>query len=342
MTQTESRKLDHIRICTEKNVESSRTTLLECVEFAEEQLPEVADPDCSTTLFGKNLSYPIIIAGMTGGVEESEKINKNLAKAAQELGIGFGLGSQRAMLEKPELKRTYEVRDAAPNILLFGNIGAPQLSEYSPEQIEKAALGIGADVLAIHLNEVQESIQPEGAWTSYADKLKQLCTAIKIPVIVKETGMGISAETARSLKYTGITGIDVGGAGGTSFALVEAERGGNSEVFKDSGIPTAASILEARSELAESPLIATGGIRTGTDIAKALALGADAAGIALPLLKPAQESSQAVVEKLEGIVSELENAMILTKSKTISNLKERKTIILGGLQEWVKNHSLNK
>jgi len=335
MTRTQSRKLDHIRICTEKNVESKKSTLFECVEF-ENKNSKINEVDCSTIFFRKKLNYPIIIAGMTGGAEKSEKINKNLAKAAEQIGIGFGLGSQRAMLETPELKSTYEVRGIAPNILLFGNIGAPQLSEYSSVQIEKAVLDLGADVLAVHLNEIQEELQPEGTWSDYSEKLKQLCSSIKIPVIVKETGMGISGETARFLKDSGIAGIDVGGAGGTSFARVELERnGGVSENFQDAGIPTAASIIKVRKELPEIPLIATGGIRSGADIAKALALGADVAGIALPLLRPAQESSEAVVKKLKEFVSELESAMMSTSSSSITGLKQQKISIIGELSAWI-------
>lgn len=335
MIQTQSRKLDHIRICTEKNVESKKSTLLECVEF-ENKNSEITEVDCSTTLFGKKLNYPLIIAGMTGGAEESKKINKNLAKAAEELGIGFGLGSQRAMLENPELKSTYEVRDVSPTTLLFGNIGAQQLSKYSPEQIEKAVLDIGADVLAVHLNKIQEELQPEGTWTDYSEKLKQLCSSVKIPVLVKETGMGISRQTVSLLKNSGLAGIDVGGSGGTSFARVELERkDGVLETFQDSGIPTAASILEVRKALPELPLIATGGIRSGVDIAKALALGADAAGIALPLLRPAQESSEAVVEKLNEFVSGLESAILSTGSKSISDLKQQKISVRGELSAWM-------
>ena len=286
-------------------------------------------------LFGKKLNYPIIIAGMTGGTAEAEQINQNLAKSAEKLGIGFGLGSQRAMIENPGLASTYKVRSVAPKTLLLGNIGAAQLSEYSPEQIQSVISEVGADVLAVHLNEIQEALQPEGSWTNYSEKLKQLCNSLQVPVIAKETGMGISKTTAESLKSTGISGIDVGGAGGTSFARVELERSKDSiENFQDSGIPTAGSILEVR-KVFSGLLIATGGIRTGSDIAKALALGADAVGIALPLLKPAQESSEAVTKKLENLVNEFKTELLKLKSQTVNQLKQRKTTISGELEQWV-------
>ncbi|MDP7282334.1 MAG: type 2 isopentenyl-diphosphate Delta-isomerase [Candidatus Undinarchaeales archaeon] len=322
MNSTQTRKSDHIRICTEKSIESKKSTLLECVELEKGNASNV---DYSIELFGKKLNYPIIIAGMTGGVAEAEQINKNLAKAAEQLGLGFGVGSQRAMLENPELQNTYEVRDVAPNILLFGNIGASQLSEYSIEQIENSALAIGSDVLAVHLNEIQEKLQPEGTWKNYSEQLKQLCSSLKIPVIVKETGMGISEQTANSLKDSGIAGIDIGGAGGTSFACVELERSGENTDGADSGIPTAASILQVRKVFQTLPLIATGGIRSGEDIAKAIALGADTAGIALPLLKPAQESSEAVLTVLERFISELKQI----------DIKQSKPKITGELSKWV-------
>tara|TARA_Y100000034_G_scaffold87224_1_gene104568 strand:+ start:4706 stop:5737 length:1032 start_codon:yes stop_codon:yes gene_type:complete len=343
MNSTQSRKSDHIRICTEKQVESKKSTLFECVEFADIDLSNRIDEesfseeniDCSITLFGKKLNYPIIIAGMTGGTAEAEQINQNLAKSAEKLGIGFGLGSQRAMIENPGLASTYKVRSVAPKTLLLGNIGAAQLSEYSPEQIQSVISEVGADVLAVHLNEIQEALQPEGSWTNYSEKLKQLCNSLQVPVIAKETGMGISKTTAESLKSTGISGIDVGGAGGTSFARVELERSKDSiENFQDSGIPTAGSILEVR-KVFSGLLIATGGIRTGSDIAKALALGADAVGIALPLLKPAQESSEAVTKKLENLVNEFKTELLKLKSQTVNQLKQRKTTISGELEQWV-------
>jgi isopentenyl-diphosphate delta-isomerase len=233
------------------------------------------------------------------------------------------------------------VRDIAPNVLLLGNIGAAQLSEYSQEQIENLALTVGANVLAVHLNSIQEKIQPEGNLPDidYSEKVKQLCSSVKLPVILKETGMGISSKDAHSFRESGIAGIDVGGAGGTSFARVELERGGNGEFhnLENSGIPTAASILEVRKVFPNIPIIATGGIRTGFDVAKSIALGADVAGIALPLLKPAQESTEAVVGKLEKIIEDLKKAMISSNSPTVSDLKADKININGELLEWVEN-----
>jgi len=345
--KTSNRKLEHIELCSGKNVVSKKkSTLFECVDFVHKAVPEINrdNIDCSVKLFGKTLQYPIVIAGMTGGHEKSEGINKNLAKAAEELCIGFGVGSQRAMLENPSLAYTYKVRDVAPNVLLIGNLGAPQLKKYGPSGVEKAASEIGADVFAIHLNNLQESVQPEGETNarSFLKSISEVAKNSKLPIIVKETGAGISKESASELIKTGISGIDVGGSGGTSFAAVEIQRakGKAMEELWDWGIPTAASIMEVRSVSKDIPVIATGGIRTGMDIAKAIALGANSAGIALPLLKPAQESSEKVVKALEKIIGELRTVMFLTGSKSIKELSSRKIVITGELHEWSQNRKL--
>lgn len=347
MNHTEKRKIDHIEICSTESVESkNKTTLFECVDFVHSALPEINkyEINLSTKIFGKKLNTPLIISGMTGGHESAEKINKNLAKAAQELGIGFGVGSQRVMLENPKLAYTYQVRDVAPSILLLGNLGVHQLEEYTVSEIEASMAEIGADMIAIHLNNLQEAVQPEGDTTSkgYLKIISEFSEKSKLPVIIKETGAGISKETAKEILKTKISGIDVGGAGGTSFAGVETLRKGSDELedFWDWGIPTAASILEVRSVSKKIPLIASCGIRTGLDIAKAIALGADAAGIALPLLKPAQESPEAVVSKLNEITNGLRTAMFLCRAKNIQELSSRKIVITGKLSEWQKNRKI--
>ncbi|MFH1450704.1 MAG: type 2 isopentenyl-diphosphate Delta-isomerase [archaeon] len=339
-SETEMRKLEHIKICCEESVQSDKTTLLEFVELKKSAplLPE-SDLDLSVELFGKKLNYPLIISGMTGGAAETGKINKNLAQAAEELGIGFGVGSQRAMLEDPSLKSTYDVRDVAPNVLLIGNIGAPQLSEYSSSAIEKMAMDIGSDVLAVHLNSAQEMIQPEGIVPKmdYSEKVSELCSSVSIPVILKETGTGISQKNANSFRNSGLSGIDVGGAGGTSFARVELERMKSPALmdFEDFGTPTAASILDVRKVFPTLPVIATGGIRTGDDVAKAIALGANSAGIALPLLKPAQASSDAVKSYLQRVISELKKSMMALSAPRISDLNREKIFITGELIKWL-------
>lgn len=347
-SKTPKRKLEHLQICSDEDVETkNKTAGFECVDFVHQALPEI-DKDSinlSTTLFNKKLNFPIIITGMTGGHESSYEINKNLAIAAQKLGIGMGLGSQRAMIEDSKLAYTYKVRDVAPDILLIGNLGAPQAENYTKEQIEKAMQEVGADVLAIHLNALQEVLQPEGETKAkgFAKVISDLAKNSKIPVMVKETGAGISRETAQTLLNTKIAGIDVGGAGGTSFAAVEILRTKNSKAmeFWDWGIPTAASILEVRSVSKEIPLIATGGIRSGTDTAKALALGADAIGIGLPLLEPAKQSPEKVVSKLNEIIDGLRTAMFLVGAKDLSELKNKKVVTSGRLFEWLKSRKIN-
>ncbi|MFH1424933.1 MAG: type 2 isopentenyl-diphosphate Delta-isomerase [archaeon] len=346
-SKTENRKLDHINICSDEGVEAKeKSTMLELVDFVHEALPEINidEIDLSVELFGKKLNAPIIISAMTGGHAVAEKINKNLAKAAQKLGVGFGVGSQRAMIEDEKLAYTYQVRDVAPDILVIGNIGAPQIREYEKGEVQKAVEDIEADVLAVHLNALQEVIQPEGDtdFKGFADDIGKLVKKMKVPVIVKETGAGISKEAAKELIEKGVAGIDTGGAGGTSFAAVEYKRTkGKDTGLWDWGIPTAASILEVRSVSKDIPLIATGGIRTGMSVAKTIALGADAAGIGLPLLNAARESSEKVEEELEKIIDSLKKAMFLTGSASLGELKKKKIVLKGELYNWAVQRGLN-
>jgi len=346
---TEKRKGEHVEICTGKNVEpENKSTWLECVsldmvELVHQALPDanLSEVDASTELFGKKLSFPLIIAAMTGGYEGAEKINKNLAKAAEELGVGLGLGSQRAMIENPELSYTYEVRDVAPNILLIGNVGVPQLKD--PSKITEASEKISADAIAVHLNPLQEAAQKEGEpnFKDALEKIKNLASKSPIPIIVKETGAGISKEATEKLIAAGVKGIDVGGAGGTSFSKVESLRSGSSDkTFWGWGIPTAASVLEVRSASKEIPLISTGGIRSGLDAAKCIALGADAFGIALPLLKPAQKSHAEAVKYLKNFFNDFKKAMFLVGASNIKELKEKPFVLQGGLKNWVEQRNL--
>lgn len=344
---TQGRKLDHLNICSRGGVEArEKTTWLEQVELVHSALPDVnrEDLDLSTKLFGKKLRAPVVISAMTGGHDVSAKINRSLAGAAEKLGIGFGLGSQRAMIEDPGLAYTYQVRDVAPDTLVLGNIGAPQLGEYGSDRIEKAVDAIGADVLAVHLNSLQEAVQPEGDtdFDGYAKEIEKLVKGSKMPVIAKETGAGLSRECAKKLIGTGVAGLDTGGAGGTSFAAVEYLRTGKETgALWDWGIPTAASILEVRSTSKEIPLIATGGIRTGVDATKALALGADAVGICLPLVNPAKVSVEKVELKLRSIIDDLRTAMFLVGAKNLAGLQDSGRVVLGDLREWVIQRGLD-
>ena len=344
---TEKRKGEHVGVCTSNSVEpENKSTWLESVDMVQpvhDALPEIdlKDIDTSTELFGKKLSFPLVIAAMTGGYEGAEKINKTLAKAAEELGLGFGLGSQRAMIENPELAYTYEVRDVAPSTLVIGNIGVPQLNEAS--KIFDAVKSIGADVLAVHLNPLQEVTQAEGEpnFKGALANIQSLASQSPVPVIAKETGAGISKETAEKLLKAGVNGIDIGGAGGTSFAMVESLREKSlDKTFWGWGIPTAASILEVRAASKGIPLIATGGIRSGLDAAKCIALGANACGVALPLLKSAQEGYGKLIKYLSAFIENFKKSMFLVGASNLEKLKQKQCVLQGGLKEWADQRKL--
>lgn len=327
--ETKTRKNDHIRICLENDVEYKKTNGFEKFEFEHNALPELdfEKIDTSTEFLGKKFRAPILIEAITGGTPESEKINKNLAKAAQELGIGMGVGSQRAALEHPEVEYTYKVRDVAPDIFLLGNIGSVQLSQHR-ENIGKLMEMIDADAMAIHLNTAQEMAQKEGSrnFENLLEEIKNVAE-LDIPVVVKEVGCGISGSVARKLASAGVSAIDVAGAGGTSWIKVDYYRGERGvENFFEWGIPTAECLYQCKNENIDIPVIASGGIRNGLEIAKALAMGASLAGMALPLLKPATESSGAVKETLDEIIRELKLAMLLVGAKNIEELKTAKLV----------------
>ncbi|MEM3555889.1 MAG: type 2 isopentenyl-diphosphate Delta-isomerase [Candidatus Micrarchaeia archaeon] len=335
---TEKRKAYHLKICCERKVEFSRkSTGFEDVELIHNALPELNldEVDVSCEFFGKKLSAPIIIEPITGGSHEAKKINKTLAAAAESSGVALGLGSQRAMIEKPSLANTYCVRDVAPNIPLIGNIGITQLLEHDVNRIADAVEKVEADALFVHLNPLQEVVQPEGnkKFKGCLSALQKLTAEISVPVIVKETGAGISREVAVELKNTGVKGIDVAGAGGTSWGAVELIRSSREEEWLwEWGIPTALSIVEVAS-VCELPLIASGGIRSGVDVAKAVALGADYAGAALPFLKATKKGEKAVVNELERWKEQLKVCMFLTGSRELSSLSNSPVIITGRTAE---------
>ncbi len=339
--KTKQRKLDHIRICLEEDVESRVGSGFEDITLIHRALPEIdfSKIDTNVEFLGKKLKYPIVIAAMTGGHEEAYEINKNLAIAAQKLGIAIGVGSQRAAIEDEKLAYTYSVvREQAPDAFVIANLGVVQFCKgYGVKEAEKAIEMVEADALALHLNALQEAVQKEGDlnFEGCLKAIEKLSSELSVPVIVKETGAGIAREEAKKIAEAGASAIDVGGLGGTSFSAVESYRQGNhAETFWDWGIPTAISVMECSS--LSIPIIATGGIRSGIDCAKAIALGASLCGIALPLLKPATKSAKAVEEKLIQIVGELKTAMFLTGSADLNALKKAELVITGKTREWIQ------
>ncbi|WP_458406594.1 type 2 isopentenyl-diphosphate Delta-isomerase [Methanobrevibacter sp.] len=337
------RKLEHLLICENYDVEfKDKTTGFEDIELIHNVLPEIDknEIDLSTEVFGKRLDSPLFITAITGGHPAAREVNKQLAIAAENNGIALGVGSQRAACEHPELADTYTVvRENAPDCLLVGNIGAPQLN-----LAEKAVEILDADILAIHLNPLQESIQPEGDLDArgYLDLIGQITDSVKIPVLAKETGCGISAESARKLVDVGVDFIDIEGAGGTSWAAVETYRAEDrylGEIFWDWGIPTAISTVEVINEV-NVPVISSGGIRTGLEAAKAIALGADAVGMALPFLKN-RASQEALNTFINRFNDSLRLAMFLVGASNIEELKQSNLVIRGKTREWLNERGIN-
>lgn len=346
---TSSRKLDHIRICMDNPVESEGTVCrpFDDLVLVHRALPEIdeSDIDTSCQFLGKRLSAPLMICAMTGGHPSVKKINENLAIAASELGIAMGVGSQRAALEDKSLEDTFSVvRDAAPDIPIVGNIGAVQLKRSGPEIVDQLAEMIDADAIAVHLNFLQESIQPEGDRDA-SGVIQAIGEAAEgpVPIIVKETGAGISKETASSLADAGVRMIDVSGQGGLSWAGVETYRAaevGDSgleemgRLFWSWGIPTPVSIVECRS--AGLDVISSGGIRNGLDVARSLSLGASLAGTALPLLKPATKDARSVVKAMSPYLRALRISMFLTGCRRPEELKRVPLVVLGRTREWLE------
>jgi isopentenyl-diphosphate Delta-isomerase len=332
-TSHEERKGEHLDISLNEPVECQDVNSgLERYYFVHQALPELdlSAVDLSTTLFGKHLSAPIVISSMVGGIDAATAINRNLARAAQTLGVALGVGSQRCLIDSPELAVTYRVRDIAPDILLFANVGAVQLNYgFGVKECLDLVDSIKADVLILHLNPLQEALQPEGntRFAGLLGKIRQLCHELPLRVIVKEVGNGISTETAARLAEAGAAGIDIAGAGGTCWSEIERRRAHNklandiAASFSSWGIPTAESILMARKGAPDLPIIASGGIRNGIDVAKAIALGADAAGIALPLLKAANRSAEEAINYLNEITEVLRVAMFCTGAANLKELK---------------------
>lgn len=334
VTQTGSRKDDHIRINLEKDVRSGLTNGLERYRFIHEALPELdlerVDP--STKIFGHELQSPILISSMTGGTQKAAEINLTLAEAAQEMGVAMGLGSQRAAIERDDVAGTFQVRKVAPGILLFANIGAIQLNYgYGFDECRKAVEMVEADALYLHMNPLQEAVQPEGE-TNFAGLLKKIeavCRSIEVPVIAKEVGWGITGDTARKLVDAGVAAIDVAGSGGTSWTQVEMHRATNSSqarlaaAFVEWGIPTAESILQVRESVPEIPIFASGGLRTGVDISKCIALGAAIGGLAGPFLKAADQSLDEIIQLIQDIKREIQITMFASGASQLAELPNK-------------------
>jgi len=327
------RKADHIRINLESDVTSGLTNGLDCYQFVHQALPEIdlMQVSLQTRLFGKVLQAPFLISSMTGGTEQALQLNQRLAAVAQEFGFAIGVGSQRAAIENPEVAHSFRVRDIAPDVLLFANLGAIQLNRgYFLDECQTAVEMIEADGLFLHLNPLQEALQPEGEtnFSGLLKKIEAVCKTLPCPVVVKEVGWGISEETARMLVDAGVAGIDVAGAGGTSWSQVEMHRMGDpyqievAAAFRDWGIPTADAILAVRRVTRDLPVFASGGIRNGVDAAKCLALGANLNGLAGLFLKAAAKSYEDLQQTAEMLTRQLRIAMFAAGVSKVSQLNE--------------------
>jgi isopentenyl-diphosphate delta-isomerase len=354
--QTENRKAEHIRICLDEKAQARKATAgFEDVQFVHRALPEVdkAKIDLSTTVFGHKFSAPLIVGAMTGGTEEATRINVAIAEAVENLQLGMGVGSQRAAIENPKLAETFSVaRKKAPTAFLIANIGGIQLVHgCGVKEVKKAVEMIDADAVAVHLNAMHEAVQPEGQ-TTFKGVLAKICEVageIDKPVIVKETGAGIAAEDAKKLEKAGVKAIDVGGTGGTSFAAVEYHRTTKQEnslrhflgdVFWDWGIPTVVSLAEA-TQTVKIPVIASGGVRSGTDIAKSLALNACLGSVCQPALEAAVKGAKATEKLLSFLIAELRNVMFLVGAAKAQNLARVPVVVTGKTAEWLKTRGFN-
>lgn len=331
---TEGRKADHIKVVLAEDVGAKLiTTGFEHLQLEHCALPDgdLEQVDLSLELWQKKLRAPVLISSMTGGTAQAQSINYRLAAVAQELGLAMGIGSQRAALEAPHLIPTYQVRRVAPQILLFANLGLVQFNYgYGVEQARQAVEMIEADALILHLNPLQEAVQTGGdrRWSGLWSQLEKIVAQVTVPVIVKEVGNGISARVARRLADCGVAAIDVAGAGGTSWSEVEAHRQTDPHArqiahsFAGWGLPTALCLQEVVQSLPHLPVFASGGIRNGLEVAKAVALGATLVGSAAPFLAPAASTPEALYQKFSGLLEELRIAAFCCGAMDLASLRE--------------------
>jgi len=349
VTQTRARKSDHIQINLESNVNSDLTTGLEKYHFLHEALPDLNlnEIEMNTKVFNKYLDIPLLISSMTGGTKKAMEININLAEAAQETKIAMGVGSQRVAIENPDQEITFKVRDHAPDILLLANIGAVQLNyDYGIDECKKVVEMIEADGLILHLNALQEAVQVDGD-TNYSgvyEKITELHKNLNTPLIMKETGAGIAWEEAVKMQKAGASGLEISGVGGTSWSAVEyhiAKEVGKKEMeylggaLWNWGIPTAISVVET-TQKTDLAVISSGGIRTGVEIAKSIALGADMGGMAKPFLVKAIQGREALADYVDNIIREIRVAMFLVGAKNVAELQRVPVLVMGRTAEWLK------
>jgi isopentenyl-diphosphate delta-isomerase len=338
------RKNDHIALCASGEVEfRHKGPLFDEVQLVHDALPDrhFDEVDLSTPLLGKTLRAPVVISAMTGGTEEAQTINRDLARVAEELGLGFGLGSQRAMVIAPDATPTFQVRDVAPTALVLGNLGLVQARQMSTGAIRELCKTTGVDALCVHLNPSMELIQPGGDrdFTNGRDTLKRLHHDLGLPVVVKETGAGLSRKVGLAVRSIGITTVDTSGAGGTSWVGVETRRAEGAarrlgEELWDWGIPTAASV-GLLSDLGLH-IIATGGLKTGTDVAHALALGATAGGLAAPVLRAYRAGGvDGAREFLTGVIATVRSIVFLTGCRTPGELRSAPKVLGSTLRAWL-------
>jgi len=344
--QISQRKSDHLSLCASGQVGFRRkSAMLEEVALIHEAMPEgqLDDVSLDTPLLGKTLRAPIVISGMTGGTPEAERINRDLASLAERYGLAFGLGSQRAMLLRPETARTYQVRDVAPSALVLGNLGLVQARGMTTSALTRLMADVGADALCLHLNPAMELVQPGGDRDfrdGYAT-IERLLRELPLPLVIKETGCGMSRRTVTRLKEVGVRHIDVGGAGGTSWVGVEALRlpdgaAALAEELWDWGVPTAAAVA-ASADLGLE-IIATGGVRSGTDVAVALSLGATAAGFAAPLLRAHSHGGvEEAAHFVDGVLASLRALTFLCGCRSAANLRSCPKVVSPALDGWIRS-----